>query len=324
MAARGARVGGIAMPMLTGLAVLAALLVGVSALSVVAASGDPSYEFAGEYVDAEHTVVDFGQRWYDSGHQVFYATDPAPAGDPGALVGVPQLAASYALNHANSYRFGDPDGLMPKRRKGGSSSSSSSSSSSGSRSRPGVALRNWRRWVGRAIDAAADLLAPAPSTARRMGDNLDLDLYFLSTRQWRFRPAFDVDSTPAPVPEVETIELPDPVLYRTLGRVVYEIGVEPEEPVVYNPQANLAVFLMNWVNQQARPTLHRAGYRLGVDPTSFQGALTIFRQAGLATEADLDEYLGALDADEAATRLDWRPPTSHDPGYDGDSDTSAE
>ncbi len=72
-----------------------------------------SYGFAGEHTDTTHHISDFGQRWYDPTHQLFYSPDPAPTDNPHTLIDDPQLTGSYTLNHHNSYRYTDPDGREP-------------------------------------------------------------------------------------------------------------------------------------------------------------------------------------------------------------------
>ncbi len=71
------------------------------------------YGFSGEFTDTTHGINDFGQRWYDPTHQIFYSPDPAPRDNPHTLLDDPQLTGSYTLNHHNSYRYTDPDGREP-------------------------------------------------------------------------------------------------------------------------------------------------------------------------------------------------------------------
>ena len=77
------------------------------------------YQYSGEYTDEDHSLVDFGQRWFDPRAGVFYSADPLLYRDPGALLKDVTYASTYALGGGNPTSYVDPDGLA--RTKGGAS-----------------------------------------------------------------------------------------------------------------------------------------------------------------------------------------------------------
>jgi RHS repeat-associated protein len=70
------------------------------------------YQFGGGYVDEDHDLVNFGQRWYEPGVQAFTSVDPALTSDPMEIVAEPTLRSSYAYANNNPLTNVDSTGQL--------------------------------------------------------------------------------------------------------------------------------------------------------------------------------------------------------------------
>lgn len=68
------------------------------------------YQFAGGYVDEDHGLVNFGQRWYNPATSQFASVDPILTDDPMAIVEQPEVGPAYTYAFGNPTSFVDTDG----------------------------------------------------------------------------------------------------------------------------------------------------------------------------------------------------------------------
>ena len=72
------------------------------------------WQYAGGYVDEDHNLINFGDRWYSTTQARFLTVDPALTDDATALVENPTLTTAYTYGQSNAIGYIDTDGRLPK------------------------------------------------------------------------------------------------------------------------------------------------------------------------------------------------------------------
>ena len=72
------------------------------------------WQYAGGYVDEDHGIINFGDRWYSTTQARFLTVDPILTDDATALVENPTLTTAYTYGQSNSIGYVDTDGRLPK------------------------------------------------------------------------------------------------------------------------------------------------------------------------------------------------------------------
>lgn len=68
------------------------------------------YQFAGDYFDEDHGMLDLGERWYDPRRERMPSVDAAVSDDPASILGDSTLQAVYSYAGSNPVSYVDPDG----------------------------------------------------------------------------------------------------------------------------------------------------------------------------------------------------------------------
>ena len=72
------------------------------------------WQYAGGYVDEDHRIINFGDRWYSTDQARFLTVDPILTDDATALVDNPTLTTAYTYGQPNPVGFVDTDGRVSK------------------------------------------------------------------------------------------------------------------------------------------------------------------------------------------------------------------
>jgi RHS repeat-associated protein len=73
------------------------------------------WQYAGGYVDEDHNIINFGDRWYSTTQARFLTVDPILTDDATALVENPTLTTAYTYGQSDPIGYVDRDGRVPNK-----------------------------------------------------------------------------------------------------------------------------------------------------------------------------------------------------------------
>jgi RHS repeat-associated protein len=73
------------------------------------------WQYAGGYVDEDHRLINFGDRWYSTDQARFLTVDPILTDDATALVQNPTLTTAYTYGQSDPIGYVDSDGRVPNK-----------------------------------------------------------------------------------------------------------------------------------------------------------------------------------------------------------------